>query len=96
MRLTRPRFTTRSLMLVVGICALVIWLIIWLIPIGYRWAWTWTVISDVNRGQSTRRIFGDRISRAAGPRALPSRLSATRSKAIKLQQRGWPRPNRSV
>jgi hypothetical protein len=43
MRLPRVRFTTRSAMVVVGICAL----ILWITPIGYQYWWTWTVVGDV-------------------------------------------------
>ncbi len=81
MRLTRPRFTTRSLMLVVGICALIV--IIWLIPIGYRWAWTWMVIRDVNRGQSTR--YSAIGFASAGPHAFQALRVALKSDQAKTR-----------
>ena len=75
MRLTRPRLTTRAAMLAVGICAFIV--IIWLIPIGYRSAWTWTVIRDVNRGQSTR--YSAIGLRSAGPHAFQALRDALQS-----------------
>ena len=81
MRLTRPRFTTRSLMLAVGLCALIV--VIWLIPIGYRWAWTWTVIRDVHRGQSTR--YSAIGFANAGPHAFQALRDALRNDQAKTR-----------
>jgi HEAT repeat protein len=83
MQRRRLRFTTRSLMLAVGICALIIWLFIWLIPIGYRWTWTWTVIRDVNRGQSTR--YSAIGFASAGPRAFQALRDALKSDQAKTR-----------
>ena len=81
MRLTRPRFTNRFLMLAVGLCTVII--IIWLIPIGYRWAWTWTVIRDVSRGQSTR--YSAIGFANAGPHAFQALRVALKSDQAKTR-----------
>ena len=79
----RPRFTTRSLMLAVGLCAVTIWLFIWLIPVGYRWAWTWTVIRDVKRGESTR--YSAIGFASAGPRTFQALRDALKSDQAKTR-----------
>jgi HEAT repeat protein len=79
MRIPRPRFTTRSLMVAVGICGL----ILWLIPICYEWAWTWTVIRDVRRGQSTR--YSAIGFARAGPRAMQALRDTLKSDQTKIR-----------
>jgi HEAT repeat protein len=64
MRLLRIRFTVWRLMVAVGICAS----ILWIAPISVNYWWTWTVIRDVKRGQSTR-YSAEGFSRA-GPRSV--------------------------
>ena len=81
MRLTRPRFTTRSVMLAVGLCLCAV--SIWLIPIGCRWAWTWTVIRDVHRGQSTR--YSAIGFASAGPHAFQALRHALKSDQAKTR-----------
>jgi HEAT repeat protein len=66
-------------MLAIGLCAL----IIWLIPIGYHWAWTWTVVRDVKRGQSTR--YSAIGFANAGPRAFQALREALKSDQAKTR-----------
>ncbi len=66
-------------MLAIGLCAL----ILWLIPIGYHWAWTWTVIRDVKRGQSTR--YSAIGFANAGPRAFQALREALKSDQAKTR-----------
>jgi HEAT repeat protein len=66
-------------MLAIGLCAL----ILWLIPIGYHWAWTWTVIRDVKRGQSTR--YSAIGFANAGPRAFQALRDALKSDQAKTR-----------
>ena len=56
MRRPRFKFSVGSLMVVVAVCAA----IVWLAPITGKYWWTWTVIRDVKRGQS-QRVFGRRF-----------------------------------
>ncbi len=84
MRLPRFKLTVRSLMVVVAVCAA----IVWLAPITGKYWWTWTVIRDVKRGQS-QRYSAEGFSRA-GPlsvqalrNALQSDKKATRLDALR-------------
>jgi HEAT repeat protein len=79
MRIRRLRFTTRSLMVVVFICAL----LVWIAPRCLDFAWTWTVIRDVHRGQSMR--YSAIGYARAGPRAMRALREALKSDQIKTR-----------
>jgi HEAT repeat protein len=79
MRIPRLRFTTRTLMVVVGICAL----IFGITPIIYEYVWRWTVIRDVKRGQSER--YSAIGFAKAGPRAMQALREALRSDQAKTR-----------
>jgi HEAT repeat protein len=66
-------------MIAVGICAL----ILWLIPIGYEYWWTWSVIRDIRNGQATR--YSALGYAQAGPRAMRALREAVRSDVAKTR-----------
>ena len=72
MRVPRPRFSVRSVMIVVVICALMLWLA----PICERVIWTWIVIRDVKRGEAGR--YSKQGYERAGPRAVDALREALR------------------
>jgi hypothetical protein len=77
MRIPRIRFTVRRLMVVVGFCAL----LVWIAPICFEYGWMWTVLRDVKHGQSMR-YSAEGFARI-GPRsvqALRDALSSDQSK----------------
>jgi HEAT repeat protein len=80
MRLPRIKFTVRSLMVAVALCAAIVW--VTLITVKY-W-WTWTVVRDVRRGQS-QRYSAEGFSRA-GPLSIQALRDALKSdkKATRL------------
>jgi hypothetical protein len=67
------------MMMVVGICAS----IVWIAPIIIEHWWTWTVVSDVKRGQSTR-YTAEGLSRA-GPRLVRALRDALGSENKKIR-----------
>jgi HEAT repeat protein len=79
MRRPRFRFTTRSIMAAVGICAVVLWIIV----ICYRYGWTWIVVRDVRRGLSTKYSVAG--FRSAGPRAIDALREALGSEQVKTR-----------
>jgi HEAT repeat protein len=80
MRWPRVRFRTRSAMIAVAICAL----LLWFAPIGYRYWWTWTVIRDVKSGQAMR--YSALGYARAGPRATRALRDAIRSDTVKTRE----------
>ena len=80
MRVTRVRFSVRSVMIAVGICAL----ILWLVPQSQRWAFTWMVIRDVRRGESGR--YSRQGYLMAGPRAVEALREALKNDQTKIRQ----------
>jgi HEAT repeat protein len=79
MRWPFVRFRTRSAMIAVAICAL----LLWFAPIGYQYWWTWIVIRDVKSGQATR--YSAPGYATAGPRALRALREAIRSDTVKTR-----------
>jgi HEAT repeat protein len=84
MQLPRIRFTVRRLMVVVGFCAL----LVWIAPICFKYGWMWSVLRDVKNGQSMR-YSAEGFARI-GPRsvqalreALTSDQKTTRSAALR-------------
>jgi HEAT repeat protein len=73
MRLPRFKFSVRSLMVAVAVCAA----IVWLAPMAGKYWWTWTVIRDVKRGQS-QRYSAEGFSRA-GPLSVEALRDALES-----------------
>jgi HEAT repeat protein len=79
MRWPRVRFRTRSAMVAVAICAL----LLGFTPIGYRYWWTWTVIRGVKSGQAMR--YSPLGYARAGPRAMQALREAIRSDTVKTR-----------
>src|SRR5262249_14182490 len=79
MRWPRVRFRTRSAMIAVAIGAL----LLWFVPIGYQYWWTWIVIRDVKSGQATR--YSALGYARAGPRAMRALAEATRADTVKTR-----------
>jgi HEAT repeat protein len=79
MKVPRLRFSVRSVMLAVVICALMLWLA----PLCQRWAWTWMVIRDVRRGESGR--YSKQGYVIAGPRAIEALREALKSQQVKTR-----------
>ena len=79
MRWPRLRFRTRSVMIAVAICAL----LLWLPRIGYQYWWTWTVIRDIKSGQAMR--YTPLGYARAGPRAMQALREAIRSDVVKTR-----------
>jgi hypothetical protein len=68
----RIRFTVRRLMLAVAICAAVLWIV----PVGYQWWWTWSVTRDARRGVRRYSPLG---YWSAGPGAVRALRETVRS-----------------
>ena len=79
MRWPRVRFRTRSAMIAVAICAM----LLWFAPIGYQYYWTWTVIRDIKSGQAMR--YSPLGYARAGPPAMQALREAIRSDTVKTR-----------
>jgi HEAT repeat protein len=83
MRLPRVQFTVRKLMAAVAICAMFLGIAPIFIRFCYDHLWSWTVLRDVNRGQSMR-YSAEGLS-SVGPPVVQALREALRSSPKKTR-----------